>query len=229
MQTHSPPGSDSESQDDFANTPRHLKKKKKKAHSTSNPADVALAISSILNTNSSRSKKQHTILSSVPLLEQKLDKAKVEAKARRAIAAQRKQLRLVGRVTDVQEGGDREKALRRIATKGVVKLFNAIRTAQFSAGQAGQGSDGKQAAKAVEGAKEQAPITRAAFLALLNPTSQPASTSSRTGSSSTTAAAKSEFKQEERWSVLRDGKEARLGDWEKGDDSGEEGEDEELY
>ncbi|KAJ1555591.1 hypothetical protein HK405_015944 [Cladochytrium tenue] len=88
------------------------------------------------------------ILSKRPGVERRLDEDKLEARAARLLAAERKRRREgMAHVALASATDDFEKRLRRVATRGVVKLFNAIRTAQKSADVVMEGTVQVNAAK----------------------------------------------------------------------------------
>ncbi|KAJ3050096.1 hypothetical protein HK097_008919 [Rhizophlyctis rosea] len=96
-------------------------------------AKLANAIAKILSTDVPTADEQRPILAKEKHLERSIDEAKLDAKARKIIAAEKKKLADVGRVIPTHATTDYEKKLRKVATRGVVKLFNAIRVAQKTA------------------------------------------------------------------------------------------------
>lgn len=62
--------------------------------------------------------------------ERKIEDEKLEHRARKKLTAERKALKEKGRVIPDYTNFDYEKGLRKVATRGVVKLFNAVRTQQ---------------------------------------------------------------------------------------------------
>ncbi|CAO3617039.1 unnamed protein product [Cunninghamella blakesleeana] len=82
-------------------------------------------------------------------VERKIEDEKLEYKARKMLTAEKKKLKNQGRVIPDYTTFEYEKRLRKVATRGVVKLFNAIRTQQ----------------KVTEVAVEEATITRGTQLA----------------------------------------------------------------
>ncbi|KAJ3186253.1 hypothetical protein HDU85_007693 [Gaertneriomyces sp. JEL0708] len=103
----------------------------------SKDAKLANAIGKILagsdTSKESKTDKNRPILSKQKHIEKSIDNEKLEAKARKLIAAEKKKKEDVGRIKPDHSTTDYEKKLRKIATRGVVKLFNAIRVAQKSA------------------------------------------------------------------------------------------------
>ncbi|ORX46236.1 hypothetical protein BCR36DRAFT_298016, partial [Piromyces finnis] len=70
------------------------------------------------------------ILAKAKEIEQKIEDEKLDYKARKALTAERKRLEEKDRVIPDFTTFEYEKKLRKLATRGVVKLFNAIKTAQ---------------------------------------------------------------------------------------------------
>lgn len=75
-------------------------------------------------------KKKQPILARSKGLERKLEDEKLDYKARKIMSAEKKALKEKGRVIPDFTTFEYEKRLRKVATRGVVKLFNAIRTQQ---------------------------------------------------------------------------------------------------
>ncbi|EGF78289.1 hypothetical protein BATDEDRAFT_35763 [Batrachochytrium dendrobatidis JAM81] len=72
------------------------------------------------------------ILSKKRKIETDIDEEKLDAKARKVLSAERKAYNEKNRVIPDHTGIDYEKRLRKLATRGVVQLFNAIRAVQRS-------------------------------------------------------------------------------------------------
>jgi len=74
-------------------------------------------------------------LSLKPWVAKKRNDEKLELKAKKILQIEKKEKEDKGRVTDVIGGwgGESERALRKVAQRGVVKLFNAIQQSQASA------------------------------------------------------------------------------------------------
>ena len=133
--TGSGSGSDADSLDSVLATQSSVPKKRKRNDPTIFSTSMSKILSSHLTTKSRadpvlvRSKRTHTV-----------DESKLESKARRALATQKRLELEKGRVRNVipqsedaemvKKALDRERALRKIAQRGVVKLFNAVRAAQ---------------------------------------------------------------------------------------------------
>lgn len=79
----------------------------------------------------------------------------MDYKARKILSAEKKALKQKGRVIPDFTTFEYEKRLRKVATRGVVKLFNAIRTQQKMTEVAVQGaSDTRKTLNAIEKAKD---------------------------------------------------------------------------
>lgn len=121
--------------------PRPRKKTKR-----NDPAAFANAISTILNSKLTTSKRSDPVLSRSKTAQdaaKEQNESKLEVKARRKLREDKKAAQDKGHVRDVLgvgEGGvttgevvEEEKRLKRTAQRGVVKLFNAVRAAQVQA------------------------------------------------------------------------------------------------
>ncbi|KAL8743295.1 MAG: hypothetical protein Q9190_004337 [Brigantiaea leucoxantha] len=133
--------SDSPHSDSNTSQPKQKRKR-------NDPTAFATSISSILNSKLSTAKRANPILSrsaTAALANTELQNSILEAKARRKLRADKKALLEKGRAKDLlqgtggddEEGGmsvgqmmEEEKKLKKIAQRGVVKLFNAVREAQ---------------------------------------------------------------------------------------------------
>ncbi|KAJ3018913.1 hypothetical protein HKX48_002560 [Thoreauomyces humboldtii] len=94
---------------------------------------LASAIGKILAGDLGLKDENRPILAKQRHLERAIDNEKLEARARKIITAERKQKAEIGHVVPEHTTTDYEKKLRKVATRGVVKLFNAIRVAQKTA------------------------------------------------------------------------------------------------
>ncbi|KAI8911397.1 Rrp15p-domain-containing protein [Powellomyces hirtus] len=94
---------------------------------------LASAIGKILSGELGGKDANRPILAKQKHLERAIDNEKLEAKARKVISAEKKQKAEVGHAKLDHTTTDYEKKLRKVATRGVVKLFNAIRVAQKAA------------------------------------------------------------------------------------------------
>lgn len=130
-------GSDADdSLDDILNQNGSGPSKKRKRN---DPKAFALSMNKILGSHLTTKSRSDPVLVRSKAKAQVVDENKLEAKARRVLVAQRRLELEKGRVRDVLPRVDngevsvvleREKALRKIAQRGVVKLFNAVRAAQ---------------------------------------------------------------------------------------------------
>jgi fusion and transport protein UGO1 len=115
----------------------------RKVRKRNDPDAFATSISKILNTKLTTTKRSEPILSrskDAQTANKEIADGKLTEKARRQVVAERKAAQEKGRVKDVLGLNDssistadttaQEKALRRTAQKGVIKLFNAVRAAQ---------------------------------------------------------------------------------------------------
>ncbi|EMC93822.1 hypothetical protein BAUCODRAFT_93700, partial [Baudoinia panamericana UAMH 10762] len=145
------------------------------------PSAFATSISAILSTKLSTSKRADPVLSrskSAADANRTLADQRLEQKARAQIRSERKQALDKGRIKDVlgleTEGVEtgavleEEKRLKRIAQKGVVRLFNAVRAAQV------KGEEARREARAegVVGVKQReervSEMTKQGFLDLIS-------------------------------------------------------------
>ncbi|KAH3991999.1 hypothetical protein HBI56_207670 [Parastagonospora nodorum] len=115
----------------------------RKVRKRNDPEAFATSISKILNTKLTTTKRTEPILSrskDAQTANKEIADSKLTEKARRQVVVEKKQALEKGRVKDVLGLNDTatstaettaaEKALRRTAQKGVIKLFNAVRAAQ---------------------------------------------------------------------------------------------------
>ncbi|KAJ1967772.1 pre-60S ribosomal particles component [Dispira parvispora] len=104
------------------------KKKRKPKHT--DPEDFAQAMASILGAQLKGSAQAAPILAKNRSADRKLAEEKLEHQAVKTLTNERRKLREKGRVIPDHSNASYEKRLRKVATRGVVKLFNAIRTQQ---------------------------------------------------------------------------------------------------
>jgi hypothetical protein len=156
-----------------------ITKRLKKMSKRNDPEAFSTSISKILSTKLSQSARKDPVLSrSREAVEtsKELADERLEKKARAKIRADRKEDLERGRVKDVLglssglagETAEEEKRLRKIAQRGVIKLFNAVRAAQVKGEEAArearkQGTVG--AANREERANE---MSKQGFLDLIN-------------------------------------------------------------
>ncbi|CAO3676191.1 unnamed protein product [Umbelopsis vinacea] len=122
----------------------------------------------ILGSNLKGSDKKQPILARSKGAERKIEDEKLEYKARKVLAAEKKALASKDRVVPDYTTMDYEKKLRKVATRGVVKLFNAIRTQQKVTDIAvSRAADTSQTSRAIEKAKNVSTMPKSSFLELL--------------------------------------------------------------
>lgn len=156
-----------------------IKKRLKKTSKRNDPEAFSTSISKILSTKLSQSARKDPVLSrsrEAAETSKELADERLEKKARAKIRADRKEDLERGRVKDVLglstgvagNTAEEEKRLRKIAQRGVIKLFNAVRAAQVKGEEAAkearkQGTVG--AMNRVERANE---MSKQGFLDLIN-------------------------------------------------------------
>ena len=137
---------DSDTSNSQASNPNHTKISRQKSK-RNDPDAFASSISAILSSKLSTSKRNDPVLARSATAAEanaSIANSKLESKARQKLRADKKEALEKGRVKDVLgvESGDvgavmeEEKRLRKIAQRGVVKLFNAVRGAQVRAEEA---------------------------------------------------------------------------------------------
>ncbi|KAH7071561.1 Rrp15p-domain-containing protein [Paraphoma chrysanthemicola] len=137
---------DSESDESGSDTSTVAARKVRKRN---DPEAFATSISKILNTKLTTTKRSEPILArskDAQTANKEIADSKLTEKARRQVVVEKKAAQDKGRVKDVLGLNDstistaettaHEKALRRTAQKGVIKLFNAVRAAQVKGEQA---------------------------------------------------------------------------------------------
>ncbi|KAG0292168.1 Glu-AdT subunit A [Dissophora globulifera] len=102
-------------------------KKTSKKHTEENMAE---AMSKILGSTLRKADASQPILARSRGAERKIEEAKIETKARKAITIEKRRLANKDRVKPEYTGMEYEKKLRKVATRGVVQLFNAIKAQQ---------------------------------------------------------------------------------------------------
>lgn len=102
----------------------------KKKKTKQDPAAFATSMSKILHSHLPRTDKEAPILSRSKHIEAAIEQEEIEKKRQRVSRFERKLLEDRDRVRDVQLVGEYEKTLKKVAQKGVVKLFNAIKASQ---------------------------------------------------------------------------------------------------
>ncbi|KAI8379836.1 Rrp15p-domain-containing protein [Choanephora cucurbitarum] len=126
------------------------------------------AMTKILASSLSGSDKKQPILARSKGVERKIEDEKLDHKARKILSAQKKALKEKGRVIPDYTTFDYEKGLRKVATRGVVKLFNAIRTQQKVTEVAvDRAASTRKTRVAIEKAKDVSTMSKSSFLDLL--------------------------------------------------------------
>ncbi|KAH0838242.1 Rrp15p-domain-containing protein [Lanmaoa asiatica] len=121
--------------DEIANGQRNKSKKtlKRKRRATE-PSHFGATLQSLLDTDA----PSGLPLSLKPSVVHQKNDAKLEIEARKIIQTERKEREERGRIKDVIGGwgGESERSLRKVAQRGVVKLFNTIQQSQLAAAAA---------------------------------------------------------------------------------------------
>ncbi|KAG9297826.1 hypothetical protein G9A89_000131 [Geosiphon pyriformis] len=99
----------------------------------STTADFSEAMNKILSSQVKVADKQLPILSRSKGIEKRIDEKRLEYRARKVLNIENKKLASKDRVKGNFTTPDQERKLRKIGTRGVVTLFNAIREAQKAA------------------------------------------------------------------------------------------------
>ncbi|NXI91468.1 RRP15 protein, partial [Psophia crepitans] len=189
---------------------------------TSSKADPgagwANAMAKVLNKKIPQNKS--TILAKNKKMEQEREKEKQERLEKRMKLDKKREWEMMCRVKpDVVKDRDREKNLQRIATRGVVQLFNAVRTHQKNIDEKVKkaGSSDRQRAKLLSS------VSKKDFINVLR--NMEGAKGNKNSAGKTTKRKQSEVKSEEgpEWSILRDDfmMGASMKDWDK--ESDEEG------
>ncbi|KAJ1526486.1 hypothetical protein HK096_011530 [Nowakowskiella sp. JEL0078] len=104
--------------------------KNQQINDSSKHSKMANAISRLLGQELGKAEISRPILANRKSIERNIDDQKIDEKARKILSKQKKKKESDGRVMPDLTKMDYEKKLRKLATKGVVQLFNAIRIAQ---------------------------------------------------------------------------------------------------
>ncbi|KLJ06919.1 hypothetical protein EMPG_17591 [Blastomyces silverae] len=134
-------GSDPDSDDSMSGTDASTSTRRRKLSKRNDPTAFSTSISKILSTKLPTAARADPLLSrsrSTVETTSELANEKLESRARAKLRAEKREELERGRIRDVLgvdrgEAGDtaeQEKRLRKIAQRGVVKLFNAVRAAQ---------------------------------------------------------------------------------------------------
>ncbi|KAG2219226.1 hypothetical protein INT45_004586 [Circinella minor] len=130
------------------------------------------AMTKILASNLTGSDRKQPIMARSKGTERKIEDEKLEYKARKLLTAEKKAQKERGRVIPDYTTFDYEKRLRKVATRGVVKLFNAIRTQQKATEVAvTKVSEKHKASSAIEKARNVSTMSKSNFLDLLKTSS----------------------------------------------------------
>jgi len=114
--------------------PAKSKKTLKRKHRATDPSNFGATLQSLLKTNA----PSGVPLSLKPSVARRQHDEKLELKAKKLLKGERKSKEEVGRIRDVIGGWgvESERSLRKVAQRGVVKLFNAIQQSQANAAAA---------------------------------------------------------------------------------------------
>lgn len=143
------------------------------------PTAFSTSISKILSTKLPTSARADPVLSRSKAAAQassELANERLEQRARSKLRAEKKQVQERGRVRDVLgiergeagETAEEEKRLRKIAQRGVVKLFNAVRAAQVRGEEAARAEQKKGTIGIEERKKAANEVSKQSFLELIN-------------------------------------------------------------
>ncbi|EED18025.1 DUF1665 domain protein [Talaromyces stipitatus ATCC 10500] len=143
------------------------------------PTAFSTSISKILSTKLPTSARADPVLSrskSAAQVSSELANERLEQRARSKLRAEKKEEQERGRVRDVLgtergeagETAEEEKRLRKIAQRGVVKLFNAVRAAQVRGEEAARAEQKKGTVGIEERKKAANEISKQSFLELIN-------------------------------------------------------------
>ncbi|RPD81907.1 hypothetical protein L226DRAFT_10987 [Lentinus tigrinus ALCF2SS1-7] len=127
-------GSEPDTEDEIAEA-KYAKSKKtlKRKRRATDAVNFGATLQSLLTTNAPEAP-----LSLKPSVAKKRREDKLEAKGKHMLQVERKEKEDRGRITDLIGGwgGESERALRKVAQRGVVKLFNAIQQSQAASAAA---------------------------------------------------------------------------------------------
>lgn len=153
--------------------------KQKKVPKRHDPSAFSTSISKILSTKLSTAARADPVLSRSKNAVQastELANERLEQRARAKLRAEKKEEQDRGRVRDVLgiergqagETAEEEKRLRKIAQRGVVKLFNAVRAAQVRGEEAAREEQKKGTVGMEERKKAANEVSKQSFLDLIN-------------------------------------------------------------
>ncbi|KAF3926679.1 hypothetical protein ABW21_db0202421 [Orbilia brochopaga] len=159
---------------DSDSLPTSTKKRKR-----TDPAAFASSMSKILSSHLTATARKDPVLVRAKHTAAHIDDAKLEAKARRLLTAEKRAALDRGRVRDVVPRDDasgeevktvleREKALRKVAQRGVIKLFNAVRAAQVTGNEAARENKVKGTLGIDSRSKNVTEISKESFLDMIS-------------------------------------------------------------
>ncbi|KAJ9295476.1 hypothetical protein DTO271G3_5932 [Paecilomyces variotii] len=154
-------------------------RKKRQTSKRNDPTAFSTSISKILSTKLPSSARADPVLSRSRTATQtaaELSNEKLEQRARAKLRAEKKEVLDRGRVRDVLgvergeagETAEEERRLRKIAQRGVVKLFNAVRAAQVRGEEAARAERQKGTIGVGEREKAVNEVSKQGFLELIN-------------------------------------------------------------
>ena len=157
----------------------NLRKGKKTISKRNDPDAFSTSISKILSTKLSQGARKDPVLSrsrEATIVSSEIANEKLEKRAKAKLRADRKEDLERGRVKDVlglQSGStgevaEEEKRLRKIAQRGVVKLFNAVRAAQVKGEEAAREARNKGAVGISNREEKVNEMSKQGFLDLIN-------------------------------------------------------------
>ncbi|KAL4069681.1 Rrp15p-domain-containing protein [Scleroderma yunnanense] len=123
--------SDEDTNDEIAAQPSKRRATSKRKRRATGPSQFGATLQSLLKTETTSTLP----LSLKPSLARERNDAKLELKAKKMMLVERKEKEDRGRIRDVIEGwgAEGERSLRKVAQRGVVKLFNTIQQSQVTA------------------------------------------------------------------------------------------------
>lgn len=130
---------DTETEIALSRLPDKSKKTSKRKRRAISPTPFGRTLTALLETSTATSQP----LALRPSIAQKKNEEKLEMRAKKLLQTERKQKEDIGRVKDVIGGwgGEKERALRKVAQRGVVKLFNMIQQVQSTEDNADESSE----------------------------------------------------------------------------------------
>ncbi|KAI9595379.1 Rrp15p-domain-containing protein [Syncephalis fuscata] len=116
-------------------------KKRKRTRAVDNSAEFAAALDRVLNMSLNQHETMVPVMAKNRVVERRLEEERLERKARKVLIAERNAKLQQGRqrLTDPDEVAltlDYDKRLKKVATRGVIQLFNAVRVHQKTGDEA---------------------------------------------------------------------------------------------